>query len=48
MGYGSRSLELLTSFYQCEFASLNENEDYQQEDIVRVNDIDLEVMIIFI
>ncbi|CAJ0840285.1 11428_t:CDS:10, partial [Entrophospora sp. SA101] len=26
MGYGSRSIELLTSFYQGEFASLNEND----------------------
>jgi N-acetyltransferase 10 len=43
MGYGSRCLELLSSFYQGEFSALNENEDYQQEDIVRVDDAELEV-----
>ncbi|GES89741.1 DUF699-domain-containing protein [Rhizophagus clarus] len=42
MGYGSRCLELLTSFYQGEFSALNENEDYQQENIVRVDDTELE------
>ena len=43
MGYGSRCLELLASFYQGEFSALNENEDYQQESIVRVDDDELEV-----
>ncbi|CAB4420905.1 unnamed protein product [Rhizophagus irregularis] len=42
MGYGSRCLELLTSFYQGEFSALNENEDYHQENIVRVDDAELE------
>lgn len=43
MGYGSRCLELLTSFYQGEFSALNEDEDYHQENIVRVDDAELEV-----
>ena len=43
MGYGSRSLELLASFYQGEFAALNENDEYVDESIVRVNDDELEV-----
>ncbi|CAI2184113.1 17096_t:CDS:10, partial [Funneliformis geosporum] len=42
MGYGSRSLEMLSSFYQGEFTVFNENEDYQQESIVRVDDAELE------
>ena len=43
MGYGSRCLEMLTSFYQGEFSALNENEAYHQESIVRVDDVELEV-----
>ncbi|CAG8452327.1 845_t:CDS:10 [Ambispora leptoticha] len=42
MGYGSRCLELLTAFYQGEFASLNENDNFQEENIPRVSESDFE------
>ncbi|RHZ58217.1 hypothetical protein Glove_375g29 [Diversispora epigaea] len=42
MGYGSRCLELLIAFYQGEFASLDENENYQEENMTRVDDAELE------
>ncbi|CAG8448327.1 11587_t:CDS:10 [Acaulospora colombiana] len=42
MGYGSRCLELLAEFYQGKFSLLNENENYQAEGVVRVDDSELE------
>ncbi|CAG8607471.1 4930_t:CDS:10, partial [Acaulospora morrowiae] len=42
MGYGTRCLELLTAFYQGEFALLNENENYQEEYMPRIEDSELE------
>ncbi|CAG8622804.1 310_t:CDS:10, partial [Gigaspora margarita] len=42
MGYGSRCLELLNAFYQGEFSTLKENEDYAEETMVRVDDSELE------
>ncbi|CAG8607453.1 4929_t:CDS:2, partial [Acaulospora morrowiae] len=42
MGYGTRCLELLTAFYQGEFALLNENENYQEEYMPRIDDLELE------
>ncbi|CAG8521951.1 6254_t:CDS:10 [Diversispora eburnea] len=42
MGYGSRCLELLIEFYQGKFASLDENENYQEENMTRVDDAELE------
>ncbi|CAG8492780.1 10349_t:CDS:10 [Ambispora gerdemannii] len=42
MGYGSRCLELLTAFYQGEFASLNEDDSFQEENIPKVSESDFE------
>ncbi|KAK6541109.1 killer toxin resistant protein [Orbilia ellipsospora] len=42
MGYGSRALKLLEDFYDGKFASLDENEGYVDETMVRVTDEELE------
>ncbi|CAG8572579.1 17882_t:CDS:10 [Dentiscutata erythropus] len=42
MGYGSRCLELLSTFYQGEFSTLKEDEDYAEEAMARVDDSELE------
>lgn len=41
MGYGSRALELLIDFYEGKFASLSEDIDTPQEEMVRVTDNEL-------
>lgn len=45
MGYGSRALELLKSFYQCEMSDLSESSTAQEEEeamLARVDDEELE------
>ena len=42
MGYGSRSLTLLTDFYEGKFANLAESEPTEADSIVRVTDAELE------
>ncbi|KAK6505469.1 N-acetyltransferase 10 [Arthrobotrys musiformis] len=42
MGYGSRALQLLQDFYEGKFASLDENDAYIDEKMVRVTDEELE------
>ncbi|KAK6533044.1 killer toxin resistant protein [Arthrobotrys megalospora] len=42
MGYGSRALQLLQDFYEGKFASLDENDGYINEKMVRVTDEELE------
>ncbi|KAK6336457.1 killer toxin resistant protein [Orbilia brochopaga] len=42
MGYGSRALQLLEEFYEGKFASIDENEAYVDETMVRVSDEELE------
>ncbi|OAX81926.1 hypothetical protein ACJ72_03725 [Emergomyces africanus] len=41
MGYGSRSLELLTDFFEGKFASLSEDDNYPSDELVRVTDEEL-------
>ncbi|KAF3092983.1 N-acetyltransferase 10 [Orbilia oligospora] len=42
MGYGSKALQLLQEFYEGKFASLDENDTYINEKMVRVTDEELE------
>lgn len=42
MGYGSKALQLLQEFYEGRFASLDENDSYIDEKMVRVTDEELE------
>ncbi|KAF3920901.1 hypothetical protein ABW21_db0208015 [Orbilia brochopaga] len=42
MGYGSRALQLLEDFYEGKFASIDENEAYVDETMIRVSDEELE------
>ncbi|KAI9726245.1 MAG: killer toxin resistant protein [Cirrosporium novae-zelandiae] len=42
MGYGSRSLQLLTDFYEGKFANLSENELLDSDEMVRVTDAEIE------
>ncbi|KAI8149132.1 GNAT acetyltransferase 2-domain-containing protein [Fennellomyces sp. T-0311] len=42
MGYGSRALELLKSFYQGDMSDLSESMDVEEETITRVDDDELE------
>ncbi|KAJ6257796.1 hypothetical protein Dda_7585 [Drechslerella dactyloides] len=42
MGYGSRALQLLEEFYEGKFASIDENEAYIDETMIRVSDEELE------
>ncbi|KAL0078647.1 GNAT acetyltransferase 2-domain-containing protein [Phycomyces blakesleeanus] len=42
MGYGSRALDLLASFYQGEISDMNEAMDMDEETLVRVDDDELE------
>lgn len=42
MGYGSRSLQLLTDFYENKFTNLSENDEIQDDSMVRVTDNEIE------
>ena len=46
MGYGSRALELLQQYYEGKFQSLREDDDEIVDQVMRVSDSELEVMVI--